>query len=622
MTARRTAAPHGAPDPSPTTNRASIAAAPPAYGIDLVDAAAGGRGAGASATLPLEQALRRLPALPQNDALGVLKRFQRAIAIRISTGERRIQLAMSQRAESFGSYLIGGTIEVFGLTSLPSEQWEEAWKPLNAAYATIAGREVKASLDLLLAAAAATNRYWEQLNAHLEKTDQGADRSIFALQALEAAGAVAASLLTGGGAAGILVGAGYAGTQNLVGQATSMSIGIQDKIDWAGLAFDTVFGAITGVLGGKLGNVVLKRLVGNPAVASVSRRLLAEVVSDLISGRLSSILQTTAHTLFDQLRGREALTMEQFIGHLSDELMDPKAMFLDAILGRAAKLAHASSARPGAPAAHEAAAPREPAPAAHEIPPPAPLHAQEPGGLELDLSGSREGWNKHVEEYQARDEAKLRAETQKPGFGAESSERGGTEHHTGMNFHEYSAAEVAIGLRVDWDPQAGRPRKVTYNFTSAAAKVASQVTERSFHQEPRLKGESAQSREKAYTKSGYDKGHLAQRQAGKVDPAIDAALGLENPTGREVERALDVLTNVAPMTPTLNRGKGSAWASAENRTAQFALQHGYVTVEITPIYDAQPPRLSDGTPIPRQFRRTIKSGPTGNVLEDLVFDNK
>ncbi|HEX8108465.1 MAG TPA: DNA/RNA non-specific endonuclease, partial [Kofleriaceae bacterium] len=275
---------------------------------------------------------------------------------------------------------------------------------------------------------------------------------------------------------------------------------------------------------------------------------------------------------------------------------------------------------PSAPREPSAPAPAEPAlTAASQAPSPAP-HAQEPSGLELDLSGSREGWNKHVEEYQVRDEAKLSAETKKPEFGPESSERGGTEHHTGMHFHEYSAAETAIGLRIDWDPQAGRPRKVTYNFTSAAAEVSSQATDRSFHQEPRLKGESAQSREKAYTKSGFERGHLAQREAGKVDPAIDAALGLKKPTGPEVERALDVLTNVAPMTPTLN--KGNAWRSAETRTAQFALQEGYVTVEITPIYDAQPPRLSDGTPIPRQFRRIIKSGPTGNVLENLLFDNK
>jgi hypothetical protein len=248
-------------------------------------------------------------------------------------------------------------------------------------------------------------------------------------------------------------------------------------------------------------------------------------------------------------------------------------------------------------------------------------HTDEPSGLELDLGDSREGWNEHLGDFQVPDEANLRAGTRKPEFGAPSTEPGGTEHHTGMNFHEYSAAEAAIGLRVDWDPQAGRPRSVTYDFASAAASVDSQATDRSFHQEPRLKGESAQSRDAAYTGSGYDRGHLAQREAGKVDPATDAALGL-TPTPRSdtVERALDVLTNVVPMTPALNQG--TAWRAAEARTAQLALEHGYVTVTVTPIYDEPPPRLSDGTPIPSQFRRTVVSGTTGEVLDDQPFDNR
>jgi DNA/RNA endonuclease G (NUC1) len=241
------------------------------------------------------------------------------------------------------------------------------------------------------------------------------------------------------------------------------------------------------------------------------------------------------------------------------------------------------------------------------------------GSLELDTSGNREGWNKHLEEFQVADAAKISEPTKKPTFGEPSNLKGGTEHHTGMGFHEYSAAEVAIGLRIDWDPQAGRPRKVTYNFTSEAAKVSSQATDRSFHQEPRLKGESAQSRERAYTNSGMERGHLAQREAGKVDADIDAALGLSKSTAPEVERSLDVLTNVAPMTPTLN--KGPAWRAAETRTAQYALKEGYVTVEIEPIYDAKPKRLSDGTPIPSSFRRAIKSGLDGRVLEDLTFPN-
>lgn len=633
--------------------------------------------------MSLEEAVKNLPKLPADQALAVLKQFQKFIIGWISSGEGRIRELMSLRAESFSNYLIGGTIELFGSTSLPSDNWEEPWRHVNAAYSTIRNGQMKDSLEQLLSAAEATSRYWERLNEYLDQTEKGASRSIFALQVLQATGAVAATALTGGGATAIVVGAGYGAVQNLAGQATAVSIGLQDRIDWGGMAFDTVFGLLTGVLGGKLGNVVLKKLMGNQAVASLGRRVLSEVVSDLVSGRLSSILQTSARSLFDQLRGRENLTLEQFVERLAEQLMDPKAMFLDAIMGRVSKMAHAPSSKaskrdsavsqsppaeipartttPVAEPAHpitadeplsQAQAASKPAalipvegptPSKPAIEPPqteqllpTKTAANEPtgrpkleygeielpiseGSLELDLSGNREGWNKHIEEYQVKETAKLSAETKKPAFGEASTEKGGTEHHTGMNFHEYSAAEVAIRLRVDWDPQAGRPRKVSYNFTAEAAAVPSQTTERSFHQEPRLKGESAQSREKAYVKSGKERGHLAQREAGKVDTNIDTALGLKNPTGPEVERSLDVLTNVVPMTPTLNKGK--PWRSAETRTTQFAVREGYVIVEVEPVYDNKPARLSDGTPIPSKVRRRIISGPTGQVLEDILFDN-
>jgi DNA/RNA endonuclease G (NUC1) len=247
-----------------------------------------------------------------------------------------------------------------------------------------------------------------------------------------------------------------------------------------------------------------------------------------------------------------------------------------------------------------------------------------PSGLEVEDTsgpiGNREGWNKHIEGFQTQDTAKLSAETMEPTMGEKSNEEGGTEHHTNMNFHEYSEAEAAIGLRIDWDPQAGRPRLVSYNFTAEAAAVPSQASDRSFHQEKRLKGESAQSKEKEYLNSGWEKGHLAQREAGKVDPNIDADLGI-TPTGEDVERSLDVLTNVVPMTPALN--KGQEWRSAERRTAKYAEDEGYVTVEIIPIYDVNPPRLQvNGTPIPRQILRIIKSGPTGRILESQLFENK
>jgi DNA/RNA endonuclease G (NUC1) len=612
----------------------------------------------------LEKDLLNLPRLPREHAVTVLRRFLASIENRIISGERRILAQMALRAESFSNYLIGGAIEVFGLTSLPSDDWNDAWGLTNRGRDQIQRGQIREALETLVSASKATTAHWKLLNDYLESTDKGTDRSVFTLQVLQAAGALAATALTGGGATAVAVGAGYGATQNLAGQATSVAIGIQAGIDWGGMAFDTLFGVLTGAGGGRLGNAVLKRLMGRPEVARLGRRVIAEVVSDLVSGRLSSILHTVGRGLFDELRGKEQLTVDQFIERLADQLMDPKGMFIDAIMGRAAKITYSRKAAGHGGGLHHSkeqthvagttniaasanppklppTRPSEPvqtktvsqgktassvrresaSTAAHEG-----LSSQksptptEENGLELDLSGSRKNWNKHLEEYQVIEAAKLDVKSKKAGFREASKEKGGTEHHTGMHFHEYSAAEVAIRLRVDWDPQAGRPRMVSYIFAAEAAAVPAQATKRSFHQEQRLKGESAQSREKAYLKSGYERGHLAQREAGKVGPETDSALGLKESTGPEVERSLDVLTNVAPMKPLLN--KGSAWRSAETRTAQHAAREGYVEVEITPIYDSIPPRLSDGTPIPSQFRRVIKSGLTGNILEDIRFDNK
>jgi hypothetical protein len=67
--------------------------------------------------------------------------------------------------------------------------------------------------------------------------------------------------------------------------------------------------------------------------------------------------------------------------------------------------------------------------------------------------------------------------------------------------------------------------------------------------------------------------------------------------------------------------QGLAWRSAERRTAQCAKQEGFVSVEITPIYEQILKRLNNGVPIPCAIRR-IKSRPTDKILEDITVANK
>ncbi|HNB02193.1 MAG TPA: hypothetical protein PLK61_10335, partial [Nitrosomonas sp.] len=149
----------------------------------------------------LEKDLRNLPRLPHEHLVAVLRRFLTSIEHRISSGERRIQAQMALRAENFSNYLISGAIEVFGLTSLPSDDWNDAWNLINRGRDQIQRGEIKEALETLVSASKATTAHWELLNDYLESTDKGADRSVFTLQVLQAAGALAATAWTGGATA-------------------------------------------------------------------------------------------------------------------------------------------------------------------------------------------------------------------------------------------------------------------------------------------------------------------------------------------------------------------------------------------------------------------------------------
>jgi DNA/RNA endonuclease G (NUC1) len=193
----------------------------------------------------------------------------------------------------------------------------------------------------------------------------------------------------------------------------------------------------------------------------------------------------------------------------------------------------------------------------------------------------------------------------KPTFGEASTEKGGTLARSGMSYREFNAAEMTQGLRIDYDPVAGRPRSVSYRVDASAAST-SQVAERAFTKDVSVKG--AQSKDSAYADSKYDKGHLAQREA-------FAGYG-------DAETAADQFTNVVPMKPELNRGAGSPWRAAEADTIRWAKKYGSVTVKVEPIYDASPTEhLRDGTPVPKAIRRTVIA-PDGMVLQDVSFLNR
>jgi hypothetical protein len=179
------------------------------------------------------------------------------------------------------------------------------------------------------------------LNQHFEEYGEGIQRGgrrvVGGLKVVKAAGAVAATVATGG--AGTLamvgVGAGYAGVQNIAGQASEIHFGLRDKINWGDVAFDTVSGALSGYLGGKLGNLVVGKLMGNPAIASLGRKAVSYAVADYIAGRASSTMDLTLHTVYQKARYGRDVTWEEFLGQLADQITDPTQAATDIIMGHA-----------------------------------------------------------------------------------------------------------------------------------------------------------------------------------------------------------------------------------------------------------------------------------------------
>jgi hypothetical protein len=82
------------------------------------------------------------------------------------------------------------------------------------------------------------------------------------------------------------------------------------------------------------------------------------------------------------------------------------------------------------------------------------------------------------------------------------------------------------------------------------------------------------------------------------------------------------MTAVVPATERLNRGPGSPWRAAEAADVKLAARTGSpLTVVVEPIYDLNPLRLRDGTPVPARIRRVTMDA-AGRTIRDQTFENR
>jgi len=270
--------------------------------------------------------------ISRGEAMNLLRRFRGSVETMLEVGVEG--LADMKRIHEEHS-IVGAISDTLAWQSMPSEsEWQPAKDAVQMGDNAYTRSDVVESANAYQKASNVTRVANHHLHEYREGTIKGAGRAVTGLEVTEVAAAAVVTIGTGG-TTGVLLGAGYGGLQQVAQQASEVHYGLRDKIDWAGIGFDTVVGVATGYLGGKLGNAVLGRLLRNPAVASIGRRVLSRVVSDLVAGRVGSVLHTSARALFDRLRGHENLTWGEFADRLADQLTDPKSAAFDVIMGEA-----------------------------------------------------------------------------------------------------------------------------------------------------------------------------------------------------------------------------------------------------------------------------------------------
>ncbi len=288
-------------------------------------------------------------ALPLVEALHVLKRFGDRVEAHLEGG---LAGHRALREIHEDQYVVSRVADLFGgRTFPPLTIWTTPRTYLIQGRAAIGRADVNGATRLLQQAAQASRRAERTVYEYREGTIAGAERAIFGLEVVQVAAATIVTVGTGGTAAGVtgslLVGAGYAGAQRLAGEASRVHYGLQDRIDWEGVAFDTFFSLVAGRFGGRLGASVTRALA--PRLGTrLAGRITTAAVTNLIVGRASGLAHAVAREVFDAARDERELTVDGFINLLAEQL-SLRAAFFDLVSTAAGSATSAARPRPPQP---------------------------------------------------------------------------------------------------------------------------------------------------------------------------------------------------------------------------------------------------------------------------------
>lgn len=143
------------------------------------------------------------------------------------------------------------------------------------------------------------------------------------------------------------------------------------------------------------------------------------------------------------------------------------------------------------------------------------------------------------------------------------------------------------GYTLSYDADYKTPQWVAWELTRKETKGTEERTDK-FLPDPDVRGAKAYTGD--YTKSGYDRGHMA--------PAADMKW-----SQKAMEESF-YLSNICPQNPNLNRGD---WNDLEELSRQWAKKYGAIYIACGPIYDNKHPKRigNNQVAVPNAFYKVI-----------------
>ncbi len=161
-----------------------------------------------------------------------------------------------------------------------------------------------------------------------------------------------------------------------------------------------------------------------------------------------------------------------------------------------------------------------------------------------------------------------------------------------------------LGYTVSYNSRHKNPNWVAYELTAEELQ-GKESRNGSFIPDPLASGDQASTKD--YTRSGWDRGHLA--------PAADMAWS------KEAMRESFYLSNISPQAPGLNRGK---WKSLEDFTRDNARRYGKLLVVTGPVFkegDGMGCIGKNKVTVPDAFYKVLLMNDNGLSGIGFYFDN-